>query len=68
MGNLDFTETEMPVITLKDIADDPAGTLDGLLESLCCYIDNEMADKNHHFVIDPLGTTIMSYVNSTQEV
>ena len=67
MGSLDFTETEMTVIELKDVVSDPNGSLDCLLTGLTSHID-ALADDNHYFVINTEGTSIVDHYKNHTEV
>jgi adenylate kinase family enzyme len=67
VGSLDFTETEMTVIELKDVVSDPNGSLDCLLTGLTSHID-ALADDNHYFVINTEGTSIVDHYKNHTEV
>ena len=67
MGSLDFNETEMTVIKLKNVVSDPNGSLDSLLTALSTHID-ALADDNHYFVINTEETSIMEHYKNFEKV
>lgn len=67
VGSLNLADTEMQVIVLKEVVNDPQGSLEALLEDLSHHIDT-LAGKGHHFVIDTSDTAFGKLSQSQEEV